>query len=209
MKRNRAQRTTNLSLALKGFWAKIDMKLHERFMSFVGHERCPLLQELNNQPSRLLLTLKGVVNEQLLPSRMGSVIRTWPLLRTKSGLTTSEQAGCDLFDQGRRQDRHSTGRTAQSELNQRVGTRTPQKMGSASANATPRKPLEESSTEDAGVRSSPATRLNRKSHRRTGADSRIVLWNGMNLASLTAVHRIRHMMREQRPRPVVSQNEFA
>ena len=47
------------------------MQLHERFMSFVGHERCPLLQELNNQPSRLLLTLKGVVNEQLLLSRMG------------------------------------------------------------------------------------------------------------------------------------------
>ena len=60
-------------------------------MSFVGHERCRLLKELNNQPSRLLLTLKGVVNEQLLPSRVGSVIRTWPLLRTKSGLTTSEQ----------------------------------------------------------------------------------------------------------------------
>ena len=150
MKRNRAQRTTNLSLALKGFWAKIDMKLHERFMSFVGHERCPLLQELNNQPSRLLLTLKGVVNEQLLPSRMASAEdQEW---------TDDERASsCDLFDQGRRQDRHSTGRTAQSELNQRVDTRTPQKMGSASANATPRKPLEESSTEDAGVRSSPAT----------------------------------------------------
>ena len=68
--------------------------------------------------------------------------------------TGDERASsCDLFDQGRLR----TGRTAQSELNQRVDTRTPEKMGRASANATPRKPLEESSTEDAGVRSSPAT----------------------------------------------------
>ena len=114
MKGNRAQRTTNLSLALKGFWAKTFIKLHER---------CPLLQELNNQPSRLLLTLMGVVNEQLLPSRnlASAEDQEW---------TDDERASsCDLFDQGRLQDRHSTGRTAQSELNQRVDTKTPQKMG--------------------------------------------------------------------------------
>ena len=67
LKENRAQRTTNLSLALNGFSAEIDMKL--RYMSFVGHERCPLRQELNDQP----VDCQGVVNEQLLPSRMGSV----------------------------------------------------------------------------------------------------------------------------------------
>ena len=66
LKENRARRTTNLSLALNGFWAGTDMKLHERYMSFLGHKRCPLLQEVNNKPPRLLLTLKGVVNEQLL-----------------------------------------------------------------------------------------------------------------------------------------------
>ena len=51
--------------------------------------------------------------------------------------TDDERAGsCDQCDQKRVQDRHSTGGTAQRELKQRVDTRTPQKMGSASANAT-------------------------------------------------------------------------